>query len=330
VTKRVIVLDDYQGVARRYADWTTLGLEVAVEIVEERIEDRAELVRRLRDFEVIVLMRERTALDRALLDTLPNLDLILTTGPVNASIDLDAAAERGIPVWATRGFLPPATEMTWSLILACAKNLCELDRDLKAGGWRAGIGRDLHGATLGVIGLGYYGSEVARIAQAFGMEVIAWSENLTRERCHQVGARLVDQTELLDASDFVTVHLRLSDRTRGLIGTAELARMKRSAYLINTSRGPIVEEKALVRALEDGQIAGAGLDVFDQEPLPAEHPLRKLRTVTLTPHVGYVTERSYRVFFEDVIDNIRCYLDGRPGRPLGPSPRRAGVFYFPG
>lgn len=328
--KRVTVLDDYEGITRVYADWTVLDSRVELEIIERHVNDENELAEILSGSEIVVVMRERTRFDRSLLQKLPALELIATTGPINAAIDLDAAADTGVKVWATRGFLPPATELTWALILACAKNVCKSDREMRDGRWQSRIGQDLYGSRLGVIGLGYYGSAVARIAGAFGMDVIAWSQNMTETDCRAVGARLVSKTELFERSDFVTIHLRLSDRTRGLIGAAELEKMKPSAYLINTSRGPIVEEHALVHALKTGLINGAGLDVFDVEPLPAEHVLRQLENVVMTPHVGYVTARSYRVFFEDVVQNIVCHLDGRSGTPLGPSPRRDGDYLVPG
>jgi phosphoglycerate dehydrogenase-like enzyme len=328
--KRVTVIDDYEGIARVYADWTPLESRVEIEIIEEHVTDENELAEMLAGSQIVVVMRERTRFGRSLLERLPDLEMITTTGPINAVIDLDAAAERDIKVWATRGFLPPATELTWALILACAKNVCKFDRELRDGLWQSRIGQDLYGSRLGVIGLGYYGSEVARIGAAFGMDVVAWSQNMTEADCRAAGARLVSKTELLATSDFVTIHLRLSDRTRSLIGAAELETMKPSAYLINTSRGPIVEEPALLHALDVGLIAGAGLDVFDVEPLPADHMLRSLENVVMTPHIGYVTARSYRVFFEDVVDNIECHLEGRSGKPLGSSPRREGDYLIPG
>jgi phosphoglycerate dehydrogenase-like enzyme len=330
VTKKAIVLDDYQGIARECADWDLLGGRVEVDFMTTHVHDELELAQLLGGYEIVVLMRERTPFPASLLARLPRLELLLTTGPFNAAVDLDAAAQRGVPVWATRGFLPPTTELTCALILACVKNVCGRDREVKAGGWQSGIGGDLHGARLGVVGLGYYGSEVARIGQAFGMEVVAWSQNLTAERCAEVSVKPASKEELLATSDVVSIHLVLSDRTRGLIAEDDLRRMKRSAYLVNTSRGPIVDEAALVHALQERWIAGAGLDVFEVEPLPSDSPLRTLDNVVTTPHVGYVTERSYRVFFEDVVENILCHLDGRPGRAIGASPHRSGPFLVPG
>jgi phosphoglycerate dehydrogenase-like enzyme len=329
-TKKVAVLDDYQGVAQAYADWRVLGDRVNVEAFRDHVDDQDVLAEMLHDFEIVVAMRERTRFPRRLFARLPRLELLVTTGPSNAAIDLEAASDRGIPVWGTRGFLPPTTELTWALILACAKNVCRVDRDVKAGGWQSVMGRDLYGARLGVIGLGHYGSEVARIGEAFGMDVVSWSQNLTAERCLEAGVTYAPKDELMETSDFVTIHLVLSDRSRGLIGVPELRRMKNTAYLVNASRGPIVNEAALVRALQEGWIAGAGLDVFDVEPLPRDHVFRQLDNVITTPHVGYVTERTYRAFFADVVENIACYLDGRVGRQIGPSPRGAGPFRVPG
>jgi phosphoglycerate dehydrogenase-like enzyme len=330
VRKRVAVLDDYQDVARTYGDWSTLDGRISLDTFNRHIADEDELAEILHEHDIVVVMRERTPFGRSLLDKLPRLELLVTTGPFNAAIDLEAAASRGVPVWATRGFLPPTTELTWGLILACAKNICVFDRAIKADGWQTLISRDLHGARLGVIGLGYYGSEVARIGQAFGMDVVAWSQNLTAERCHEAGVTPTSKEDLLATSDFVTLHLLLSERTRGLIGRPEIDLMKPTAFLINASRGPIVDEEALVRALIGGRIAGAGLDVFEVEPLPPGHPLRRLENVVTTPHVGYVSEATYRVFFEDVIDNIACHLEGRAGKPVARVPRRSGPFYLPG
>jgi phosphoglycerate dehydrogenase-like enzyme len=327
--KRVVVLDDYQDVARGYGYWSRLDGRVAVDALTTHVGDEDELVRAIADYEIVVVMRERTPIGRSLLEQLPRLELLVTTGPFNAAIDMDAAAERGVPVWGTRGFRPPTTEHTWALILACAKHVPALDRSVKSGGWQTGLGRDLFGARLGVIGLGYYGASVARIGLAFGMDVVAWSQNLTPERCAEVGVGYAARDELFSTSDLVTIHLVLSDRTRGLVGEADLRRMKRTAYLVNTSRGPIVDEAALVAALEEGRLAGAGLDVFDVEPLPPDHPLRRLDNVVTTPHVGYVSEETYRVFFEDVVENVARYLDGGVGLAVGAGAFESGDFQVP-
>jgi phosphoglycerate dehydrogenase-like enzyme len=317
---RIAVLDDYQGVALRSADWSSVFDRAAVHAFTDHMATDAELVAALADFDIVVAMRERTPFPRSLLAKLPSLKLLVTTGPGNASIDVAAARELGISVCGTRAPVPPNMEHTWALILACAKRLVEFDRDIRSGGWQRHVALDLAGARLGVIGLGNYGSRVAAVAKLFEMDVVAWSPNLTEDRCEQVGVRWATKEELLATSDFVTIHLKLSDRSRNAIGQDDLRAMQPSAYLVNTSRGPIVDEEALVRALKDGWIAGAALDVFDVEPLPLDHPFRGLPNVVLTPHVGYVTQRSYRVFFEDAVEDILAHLDGSELRPVPPIP----------
>jgi phosphoglycerate dehydrogenase-like enzyme len=328
--RRIAVLDDYQDVARAYADWSTVEGQAQVDIFTDSIAGEDNLVEALGDYEVIVVMRERTPFGRSLIERLPRLELLVTTGPYNAAIDLDAAADRGVPVWATRSLLPPTTELAWALILACSTGVCDLDRKVKAGGWQDKIRGDLYGSRIGVLGLGYYGSEVTRIGKAFGMEAVAWSQNLTPERCAEAGVELVDKRELVETCDVISIHLRLSERTRGLIGEEELRQMKSTAFLVNTSRGPIVDEGALVQALREGWIAGAGLDVFETEPLPQDHALRQLDNVVTTPHVGYVTGSNYRVFFEEVVENLERFLEGAEGKVVGPSPHHEGVFMVPG
>lgn len=315
--KRVVVLDDYQRVALDRADWGVLDGRASVDIIDHHIAEQGELISLLRDYEIIVAMRERTAFPGTLLEKLPLCELLVTTGPFNAAIDMAAAAEHGITVCGTGGILPPAMEHTWALILACAKRICECDRTLKNGGWQSAVGADLSGARLGLVGLGRYGAQVATVARAFEMDVVAWSQNLTAERCASVGGvRLASKEELLSTSDFISIHLVLSSRTRGIIGDAELSMMKPTAYLVNTSRGAIIDESALVRALQECRIVGAGLDVFETEPLPETHPLRRLDNAILTPHMGYVTQRCYEVFFSDVVEDIDSYLDGNPVRKL--------------
>ena len=285
---RVVVLDDYQGVAADHADWSGIdGLELLS--VREHIGDEAELARRLTGAEVVVAMRERTPFTPSLFALLPDLRLLVTTGPGNAVIDLGAAAAHGVTVCGTGGVITPTSELTWGLILAVARHIAADDAVMRAGGWQTHVGFGLHGARLGLIGLGRLGGLVARVGLAFGMDVVAWSQNLTDERCATVGVTHVSKNELVATSDVVSIHLVLGDRTRGLLGATELSSMKRSAILVNTSRGPIVDEAALVDALTRGVIAGAGLDVFDVEPLPSQHPLRTLANVVLTPHTGYVT-----------------------------------------
>src|SRR3954468_9933396 len=316
---RIAVLDDYQYVAATYADWSRLPEPVEVVEFADHVDDQDTLVRRLQPFDVIVAMRERTPFPRGLLERLPNLRLLVTTGARNPSIDVAAADERGIPVCGTGAHPPGTAELTWALILAVARNLPQEDASVRAGGWQQTIGADLAGGTLGVLGLGRLGERVARIGLAFGMDVVAWSQNLTDGRAAEVGARRVERDELLATADVVTVPLQLSDRTRGLVGRAELTRMKATAILVNTSRGPIVDEQALVEALRGGAIRGAGLDVFDQEPLPRHHPLRELRRAVLTPHLGYVTEKTYEVFYRDAVEDVAAFLAGQPTRVITPA-----------
>jgi phosphoglycerate dehydrogenase-like enzyme len=300
---RIAILDDYQDVARRYGDWDSLDAEVVV--FTEHHDDIDHLER----FDVIMAMRERTPFPRERLQRLPNLRLLVTTGMGNASIDTDAARELGIAVAGTGGTPTHTAELTWALILALARHVPDEDRAIRDGGWQHTVGFELAGRTLGVIGLGRLGSQVARIGEAFGMEVIAWSQNLD-----PANPLAVARDTLFERADVVTIHVRLSERTRGLVGAEELARMKPSAYLINTSRGPIVDEDALLQALHNGDIAGAGIDVYDTEPLPLDHPLRSAPNTVLTPHVGYVTDASYTVFFQDAVEDIAAYLRGEPLR----------------
>ena len=315
---RIAVLDDYQSAASTYADWSVLAEPAEVVEFHDSVADQDAVVARLAPFDVVVAMRERTAFPRQVLERLPNLRLLVTTGARNASIDVRAAADHGITVCGTGAHPTGTAELTWALILAVARHVPQEDAAVRAGAWQQTVGTDLAGAILGVVGLGRLGTKVATIGQAFGMDVIAWSQNLTEERAHAAGVRRVDKDELLATADVVTVHLVLSDRTRGLIGRSDLARMKRTAYLINTSRGPIVDERALIEALRDGTIAGAGLDVFDQEPLPAGHPLRELRRAVLTPHLGYVTATTYEVFYRDAVEDVAAFLAGAPVRVLAP------------
>ena len=315
---RIAVLDDYQYVAASFADWSQLPEPVEVVEFSSSVGDEDRLVTRLQPFDVLVAMRERTPFPRRVLDRLPQLRLLVTTGMRNAAIDLAAARELGITVCGTGAHPSGTAELTWALILAVARHVPQEDASVRAGGWQQTIGLDLAGATLGVIGLGRLGSRVARIGQAFEMDVVAWSANLTDERAAEVGVRRVSKEELLSTSDVVTIHLQLSDRTRGLIGREELSRMKPSAILVNTSRGPIVDEGALVHALREGTIAGAGLDVFDTEPLPRHHPLRELRRAVLTPHLGYVTEKTYEVFYRDAVDDVAAWITGEPIRVIRP------------
>ena len=313
---KIAVLDDYQEVALSMADWGALGGDAQVDVFVDHLAEEDEVAQRLSRYEIVVAMRERTPFPRSLLQRLNTLRLLVTTGMRNASIDTDAASEHGVTVCGTDGVAYPTAELTWGLILALARHIPREDAATRDGSWQVTVGEGLHGKTLGLLGLGRLGSQVATVGAAFGMELIAWSQNLTEERARQFGANLVTKHELLSASDFVTIHLVLSDRTRGLIGARELGLMKPTAYLVNTSRGPIVDEGALVEALGDNTIAGAGLDVFDVEPLPSGHPLLTAPNTVLTPHLGYVTAETYRVFFSHAVEDIRAYLDGNPVRVL--------------
>ncbi|HVX19793.1 MAG TPA: D-2-hydroxyacid dehydrogenase family protein [Acidimicrobiales bacterium] len=307
---RVVVLDDYQGVALSSADWSPVAARADVDVCRDHIDDPDELVARLGGAEVVVLMRERTPVGADLLDRLPALRLVVTTGPRNAAVDVAACRARGVAVCGTGGYVDPTTELTWGLILAVTKRIPEEAASVRAGGWQRSVGTDLAGKTLGVVGLGRIGAGVAQVAAAFGMSVIAWSQNLTAARAAEAGAELVGKADLFGRADVVTLHLVLGDRTRGIVGPAELAAMKPTAFLVNTSRGPLVDEPALVAALERGAIAGAGLDVFEQEPLPAAHPFRTLPNVVATPHIGYVTAEMYALFYREVVEDIAAFLDG--------------------
>jgi phosphoglycerate dehydrogenase-like enzyme len=311
---RIAVLDDYQQVAGSLADWSTLEAEIVY--FPDHISDQDQLMTRLAGFDVIVAMRERTPFPRPVLEGLPDLRLLVTTGSANASIDVKTAQELGIVVSGTGALPHPTGELTMALILTLARGIVDQVESVREGGWQVGLGRDLLGSTLGVIGLGRLGSQVARLGQDFGMDVLAWSQNLTRERAAEVGVSLASMDELLRRADFVTIHLRLSDRTRGLIGRDELSLMRPDAYLVNTSRGPIVDEAALLEAVRSGVIAGAAVDVFEEEPLPQDHPLRTERRILATPHIGYVTRESYQVFYEGVVESIEAWRDGEPIRLL--------------
>ena len=306
---KIAVLDDYQGAALKMADWSEVAKRAQLDVFSDHLAEPGEVVRRLLPYDIVGVMRERTPLRRALIEQLPNLKLIASTGPRNASIDLEAAAERGIKVVHTGYFGSPTVELTWALILAGARHIVAEAAAVGGGGWQHTIGDDLSGRTLGLLGLGNLGSKVAGIGRAFGMQVIAWSQNLTAEKATAAGAALVSKEELLRRSDVVSIHLVLSERSRGLIGTAELSLMKPTARLVNTSRGPIVVEAALIAALNAGQIAGASIDVYDTEPLPADHPYRRIPNLLATPHIGYVSRALYERFYRDTVSNILIWLD---------------------
>jgi phosphoglycerate dehydrogenase-like enzyme len=313
------VIDDYQNVAAGMADWSRIADQVEVTFLHDRVATRESLVNRLRDFDIIAVMRERTPFDRSLLEQLPRLKLLVTTGHRNASIDVAAANERGVTVCGTSSLESPAAELTWGLILALVRKLpLELHEFRHGGPWQNTLGMDLAGAQLGIIGLGRLGARVARVALAFDMKVMAWSANLSAERCASLGVEHAGSLDhLLTSGDIVTIHMILSDRTRGLIGAPQLRRMKPSALLINTARAPIIDETALITALKERWIAGAGLDVFDEEPLPAQHPFRSLDNVVATPHLGFVTEGNYREFYGMIVEDIAAWLQGAPVRLLG-------------
>ncbi|TBL68602.1 D-2-hydroxyacid dehydrogenase family protein [Paenibacillus thalictri] len=315
---RCAILDDYQETAMSLADWPSIADQVEVRAYTSHFTEEGELVQAIEDCEIVVIMRERTPFRAPLLARLPKLKLLITTGMRNASVDMAAAAAQGITVCGTGGAGDSTTELTWALILGVARSIVQEHNALRAGGpWQSTIGTDLYGKTLGVLGLGKLGSKVAKIGMAFGMNVMAWSQNLTKERAEEAGVTLAaSKEELLAQSDFVCIHLVLSDRTRGLLGREELRRMKPSAYLINTSRGPIVDRDALAEALENGWIAGAGLDVYDVEPLPQDDVFRRLPNVLTTPHLGYVSKANYAVFFRDALEDIKAYLAGTTVRKL--------------
>jgi phosphoglycerate dehydrogenase-like enzyme len=315
---RIAVLDDYQDVALRVADWKSLPAECEVTVFRDHLADLDALASRLAPFEIVVVMRERTPFPHALLERLPALRLLVTTGMRNSSIDVKAAADRNVLVCGTAGLPYPTAELAWGLILSLFRQIPMEDRATREGKWQTTLGLGLNGKTLGVLGLGTLGARVARVGRAFEMEVLAWSQNLTAERAAEVGATLVPKDELLTRADVVSIHLVLGERTRGLLGARELGLMKKTAFLVNTSRGPIVDETALVEMLHSGRIAGAGIDVYGEEPLPMNHPLRRAPNTILTPHLGYVTEETYRVFYGGAVEDIAAWMKGEPIRVLKP------------
>ena len=325
---RIAILDDYQDVALGYADWKGLPGSPEVTVFNEHIGRHELLATALRPFDVIVAMRERTAFPASLLALLPDLGLLVTTGMGNAAIDLAAARERGVTVCGTSGHPAATGELTWGLILALTRHIPEEDWRMRAaaraggaalssrGSWQRTIGTGLHGKRLGVVGLGRIGREVSAVGQAFGMQVAAWSQNLDPDQAREIDVEPVSKEQLFARSDVVTIHYKLSPRSTGLVGTAELDLMKPTAYLVNTSRGPIVDGSALVTALRDGQIAGAALDVYETEPLPLGDALRSLPNTVLTPHLGYVTDETYQVFYREAVEDIAAFVDGSPVRVL--------------
>lgn len=313
---RIAILDDYHNIALESADWGSLPKGCDLTVFGEHLGPEQAVAEALKDFEVVVAMRERTPFPATLIQSLPKLKLLVTTGMRNLAIDMEAARSQGIPVCGTAMLPHAAFEHTWALILAITKHIPREDRLMREGGWQAAVGTGLKGKTLGVLGLGKLGSKVARVGLAFEMKIIAWSQNLTEERAKECGATLVDKETLFEKSDIVTVHLILSDRTRGIVGKDELARMKPTAYLVNTSRGPIVDEDALIEALQAKMIAGAAIDVYDIEPLPVHHPLRTLENTVLTGHTGYLLRETFQVAYGEAVEDIKAWLEGKPVRVL--------------
>ena len=314
---QIAVIDDWQQVARDVVDWSSLEGVGQVHFLHDYPADTATMIERLQGFDVICVMRERSTFDQALLQGLPRLKLLVTGGMRNAAIDIPAAKALGIQVCGTDSYKHAAPELTWALIMASTRNLLAEANSLRAGGWQVGLGGDLHGKTLGILGLGSIGQKVAQFAQVFGMRVIAWSENLTPERAAQAGVTWVSKQQLFEQADILTVHLVLSERSRGLVDAQALGWMQPGARLVNTARGPIVDEQALIHALESGRLAGAALDVFADEPLPLDHPFRRLPNVLATPHVGYVSEQNYQQFYGQMIEDIQAWASGAPIRVLG-------------
>jgi phosphoglycerate dehydrogenase-like enzyme len=316
---RCAILDDYQNVVLQMADWSTIAKDVEVKVFDAPLGSQDKVIAALADFDIVVGMRERTPFPRAVIEALPKLKLLITTGARNASFDLAAAKERNVVVCGTPSIGNPTAGIAIGLMLEITRRIGFENARMKSGGlWQTTVGLDLEGQTLGVIGLGKLGARVARIAQAFGMKVVAWSQNLTPDKCQEAGVEYASKENLLRQADFVSIHVVLSQRSRGLLSAAELGLMKPTAYLINTSRGPIVEEAALLAALKEKRIAGAGLDVFDVEPLPLDHPFRSLDNVVITPHLGYVSVQNYRAYFAGVVEDIRAFLDGKPVRTMSP------------
>ena len=314
---RAAILDDYQNVAMKFADWSGISKDVEIKVFNAPLDGPDAVIKALQGFAIVVGMRERTPFPRKVIEALPDLKLLITTGARNNSFDVKACTERGVTVCGTGAAGSPTTGITFGLMLELTRRIGFENARLKAGEpWQVTIGRDLEGLTLGILGLGKLGQRSATVGKAFGMRTIAWSQNLTEEKAKAASADLVSKEDLFRNADFITIHLVLGDRSRGLVGAKELGLMKKTSYLINTSRGPIVDEKALIAALQNNAIAGAGLDVFDVEPLPLNHPFRKMDNVVITPHLGYVSEQNYRKYFPDIVEDIRAWLDGKPVRVI--------------
>lgn len=315
---RAAILDDYQNVALKFADWSPIAGDVEIQVFDKPFASQEEAIKALQGFAIVVGMRERTPFPRPVIEALPDLKLLITTGAKNNSFDLKAAAERGVTVCGTGAVGNPTTGIVFGLMLELTRHIGFENARMKAGEpWQVTIGQDLEGLTMGIVGLGKLGQRVAAVARAFGMKTIAWSQNLTPEKAKEGGADYASREDLFRNADFVSIHYQLSERSRGLINAGDIGRMKKSAYLINTARAPIVDQAALLKALQEKRIAGAGLDVFEIEPLPLDHPYRTLDNVVLTPHLGYVSEQNYRKYFPDIVENIRAWLDGKPVRVIG-------------
>src|SRR5436190_7352234 len=316
--QRCAILDDYQNVVLKVTDWSKVSGDLDIKVFNQHLGSQENVIKALQGFDLVCAMRERTAFPRAVIEKLPDLKLLIATGMRNASIAGAAATERGITVCGTSSIGNPTSGIAIGLMLELTRRIGYENARMKAGvPWQTTIGLDLDGLTLGVLGLGKLGTRTSRIAQAFGMKVIAWSQNLTPEKCKEADIDYVSKEDLFRQADVVTIHVVLSQRSRGLIGANELGLMKPSAYIVNTSRGPIIDEAALLAALRGNKIAGAGLDVFDLEPLPLDHPFRKMDNIVLTPHLGYVATQNYRAYFAGVVDDIRAFLDGKPVRVMG-------------
>ena len=314
---RCAILDDYQNVVLKVTDWSKVAGDLDIKVFNDHLGGADNVVNALRGFNIVCAMRERTPFPRAVIEKLPDLKLLITTGLRNASIDVAAAKDHGVVVCGTPSVGNPTSGIAIGLMLELTRRIGYENARMKAGApWQSTIGVDLDGLTLGVLGLGKLGTRTANIARAFGMKVIAWSQNLTPEKCKEAGVDYVSKEDLFRQADFITIHVVLSQRSRGLVGASEIALMKPSAYIINTSRGPIIDEAALLAALQNKKIGGAGLDTFDVEPLPTDHPLRKLDNVVLTPHLGYVATQNYRAYFAGVVDDIRAFIDGKPVRVM--------------
>jgi len=313
---QLAILDDFENVALELAPWDNLGPNIKIDVFNDNLVGEDALVDRLLPYDILIIMRERTPFPKSLVERLANLKLLVTSGRVNRAIDLAACRQKGVVVCGTESSKNAPAELAWALILSLARRIPQQDRSARQGRWGDGIGTCLEGKVLGILGLGKLGTQVARVGLAFGMQVIAWSRNLTREKAEAVGAVWVKKDDLFKSADIISIHLVLSSRTRGLIRAHEIGSMKPSAYLVNTSRGPILQEAALIEALRSGRIAGAGLDVFDHEPLSPDHPYVSLPNTVLTPHIGYVTRESFRTYFNQALEDVAAWLAGRPVRVM--------------